>query len=209
VNDLIEDGVAVAKHAKTDVVASNNGNPLPLFLLGSSMGGAIALKVAERLGSGFVQGVVMLAPMLSLKVGSFERMTLSFLSLIIPSMPLIPSSATSPDKQYRDVQRRAECEADVLSYKGNLRVSSALTCVDLALEISQSFEDVAVPFLCMIADEDVVVDNSKVRDLMEKSKSEDKTLKRYPALHGLLCEPAPLLGVIEDDLIQWLLQRCS
>jgi acylglycerol lipase len=173
------------------------------------MGGAIALKVAERLGSDFVQGVVMLAPMLSLKVGSFERMALSFLSLILPSMPLIPSSATSPDKQYRDLQRRAECEADVLSYKGNLRVSSALTCVDLALEISQSFEDVAMPFLCMIADEDVVVDNSKVRDLMEKSTSEDKTLKRYPALHGLLCEPAPLLGVIEDDLIQWLLQRCS
>jgi acylglycerol lipase len=206
---LIADGVAVARHAKADAIASNNGKSLPLFLLGSSMGGAIALKVAQRLGSDFVQGVVMLAPMLSLKVGSFERMALSFLSLILPSMPLIPSSATSLDKQYRDLQRRAECEADGLSYKGNLRVSSALTCVDLALEISQSFEDVTVPFLCMIADEDVVVDNSKVPDLMEKSKSVDKTLKRYPALHGLLCEPAPLLGVIEDDLIQWLLQRCS
>ncbi|KAL7479605.1 hypothetical protein ACHAW6_005356, partial [Cyclotella cf. meneghiniana] len=209
VNDLIEDGVAVARHAKTDAISSNNRKSLPLFLLGSSMGGSIALKVAQRLGSDFVRGVVMLAPMLSLKVSNFERLALSFLSLILPSMPLIPSSATSPDKQYRDLQRRAECEADELSYKGNLRVSSALTCVDLALDISQSFEDVKVPFLCMLAEEDVVVDNSKVRDLMEKSKSEDKTLKRYPALHGLLCEPAPLINDIEGDLIQWLLQRCS
>ncbi|KAL3784033.1 hypothetical protein HJC23_006319 [Cyclotella cryptica] len=209
VDDLIEDGVAVAKHAKSDAIASNNGDSLPLFLLGSSMGGAIALKVAERLGKDFVQGVVMLAPMLSLKVGSFERMALSFLSIILPSIPLIPSSATTPDKQYRDSQRRAECEADALSYKGNLRVSSALTCVDLAIEISQSFDDVTVPFLCMLAEEDVVVDNSKVGELMKKSKSEDKTLKKYAALHGLLCEPAPLIGIIEDDMIQWLLQRSS
>lgn len=209
VHDLIADGVAVARHAKTDAISSNNCKSLPLFLLGSSMGGAIALKVAQRLGLDFVRGVVMLAPMLSLKVSNFERVALSFLSLILPSMPLIPSSATSPDKQYRDLQRRAECEADELSYKGNLRVSSALTCVDLALDISQSFEDVKVPFLCMLAEEDVVVDNSKVRDLMEKSKSEDKTLKRYPALHGLLCEPAPLINDIEGDLIQWLLQRCT
>jgi acylglycerol lipase len=60
----------------------------------------------------------------------------------------------------------------------------------------------------MMAEEDVVVDNSKVKDLMEESASEDKTLKSYAALHGLLCEPAPLLGIIEDDLIQWLVQRC-
>jgi len=43
---------------------------------------------------------------------------------------------------------------------------------------------------------------------MKLSPSKDKTLKSYPALHGLLCEPAPLLGIIEDDLIQWLVKRC-
>jgi len=56
VDDLIEDGIAVAKHAKED-----GGEDLPLFLVGSSMGGAIALAVANRLPE-IVKGVVMLAP---------------------------------------------------------------------------------------------------------------------------------------------------
>jgi alpha-beta hydrolase superfamily lysophospholipase len=205
VKDLIEDGVAVAKHAKYD--ASSAGIELPLFLLGSSMGGAIALKVAENLDVDFVRGVVMLAPMISLKVSSVERTALSFLSWFVPSVPLIPSSATSPAKQYRDAKKRAECEADELSYSGKLRAASALTCVDLALDISESFEKISVPFLCMVADEDVVVDNSRIDELMEKSKSKDKTLKRYPALHGLLCEPLPLIGEIENDLIEWMVKK--
>lgn len=207
VKDLINDGVAVAKHAKSD--PSHSDNELPLFLVGSSMGGAIALKVAEHLDPGCVRGVVMLAPMLSLKVSSVERMALSFLSMFVPAVSLIPSSATSPDKQYRDPKRRAECEGDELSYSGKLRVSSALTCVDLALEISESFDKITVPFLCLVADEDVVVDNSKIDELMEKAKSQDKTLKRYAALHGLLCEPSPLIDEIENDLIHWMVQKCS
>ena len=39
VGDLIKDGVAVAEHAKSD--SSSCGNELPLFLLGSCMGGGI------------------------------------------------------------------------------------------------------------------------------------------------------------------------
>lgn len=201
-HDIIEDGVTMLKHAK-----SESGANLPLFLLGSSMGGAIALKIAEQVEPGFVSGVVMLAPMLSLKVSSVERTALSLLSYIIPSVPLIPSSATSPENQYRDPKKRAECEADELSYSGKLRVSSALTCVDLALDVSESFEKVSVPFLCMVADEDVVVDNSKIDELMTKSQSKDKMMKRYAALHGLLCEPAPLIDEIEKDLIEWMLQK--
>jgi esterase/lipase len=85
---------------------------------------------------------------------------------------------------------------------------SALTCVEFATRIQRSFADVTVPFLCMIADEDVVVDNDMARELMDRSPSADKTLKSYAALHGLLCEPAPLLGIIEDDFVQWVLERC-
>jgi len=205
VDDLIEDGVAVAKYAKED----GGGEDLPLYLVGSSMGGAIALAVANRLPE-IVKGVVMLAPMLSLNVGSSARTALGALSCmpLINNMPLIPSSATTPDQQYRDAERRAECEKDTMTYKGNMRPQSANTCVAFTDYIQQSFDKVTVPFLCMIAEEDVVVDNSQTKTLMEKALSTDKTLKSYAALHGLLCEPAPLLGIIESDLIEWLMKRC-
>jgi len=204
VDDLIEDGVAVAKYAKEDC-----GEDLPLFLVGSSMGGAIALAVANRLPE-IVKGVVMLAPMLSLNVGSTARTALGALSCmpLINNMPLIPSSATTPDQQYRDAERRLECENDTMTYKGNMRPQSANTCVAFTDYIQTIFDKVTVPFLCMIAEEDVVVDNSQTKTLMEKALSTDKTLKSYAALHGLLCEPAPLLGIIESDLIEWLMKRC-
>jgi len=172
------------------------------------MGGSIALKVAEHMAD-LIQGVIMLAPMLSLKVSIMERIALSALSMFIPTVPLIPSSATTPDKQYRDPQRRVECEADEMSYKGKLRVSSALTCVDLASTISESFNNITVPILCMVAQEDVVVDNTKVDEFFESAKSGDKTLKSYKALHGLLCELEPLRSAIEKDLVQWIVFRCN
>lgn len=206
VDDLIEDGIAVAIHAITDSSKSTKRGDLPLFLVGSSMGGAIALAVANRVS--VVKGVVMLAPMLSLNVGSAARSALMVLRSILPTVPMIPSSATSPAHQYRDAERRAECERNTLTYKGYLRPQSALTCVEFTTQIQQSFSKVKVPFLCMIAEEDVVVDNSKAHELMKESPSKDKALKSYAALHGLLCEPAPLLGIIEDDFVQWLLERC-
>ncbi len=90
-----------------------------------------------------------------------------------------------------------------------LRPQSALTCIELADHVQKSFHEITVPFLCMNADEDVVVDNSISEVLMTNSPSQDKTIKSYAALHGLLCEPAPLLSVIENDLAQWLLSRCT
>ena len=84
-----------------------------------------------------------------------------------------------------------------------LRPQSALTCLEMTDHVQKSFHETTVPFLCMIADEDVVVDNSISGLLMTESPSQDNA-----ALHGLLCEPVPLLDIIENDLADWLLSRC-
>ncbi len=119
VDDLIEDGIAIAKNAIADSSSMKNVE-LPLFLVGSSMGGAIALSVANKMPDK-IKGVVMLAPMLSLNVGSAARTVLGLLSMVVPQVPLIPSSATNSERQYRDAGRRAECDGDTLTYKGNMR----------------------------------------------------------------------------------------
>jgi alpha-beta hydrolase superfamily lysophospholipase len=120
VDDLVGDGIAIANHAIADSSTIKQNVELPLFLIGSSMGGAIALSVANKM-SEKINGVVMLAPMLSLNVGSAARMALGLLSMVVPQLPLIPSSATKSERQYRDAERRAECDNDTLTYKGNMR----------------------------------------------------------------------------------------
>jgi acylglycerol lipase len=201
---VIADGVAMAEYAKS---LYHNENNLKLFLVGSSMGGAIALSVAQKMGDS-ISGVVLLAPMLKLNVSSIEHSLLQGLAFLMPTVQLIPSSATSSEKQYRDEKKREECDKDELTVSGaKLRVGSALTCVDIATNIGNQFESISSNYLLLVADEDVVVKNQGSSDLFEKSPSKDKTMKRYPALHGLLCEPSPLFDEIKGDMLAWLEKR--
>jgi len=200
---LIADAVTVAKHAGE--IYPN----IPLFLVGSSMGGCIALHTALELAD-TVAGVVLLAPMLALSVSPLEHTALQCLSWIVPTLQVIPSSSTSTEKQYRDEEKRQECEHDELSIPGkSLRIASACTCVDLACEIQKKMDRVTFPFLCMIGTQDVVVKNQGAIQLMEKSMSTDKSLLQYDALHGLLCEPSPLVDKIQQDLLDWINDRSA
>jgi hypothetical protein len=56
--------------------------------------------------------------------------------------------------------------------------------------------------------EDCVVNNEGDFKLYEQSPSTtDKTMKRYAALHGLLCEPSPLVDTIQNDILEWIRAR--
>ncbi|KAI2488805.1 alpha/beta hydrolase [Fragilaria crotonensis] len=199
---LIEDGLKIACHAHEQFPSKK------LFLMGASMGGTIALRVGMELKE--VSGVILLAPMLAINVGSPLRMLLKGLSYVLPTYEAIPRTSMSPEKQYRDEAKRKECVEDELSIPGTtLRVASANTCVEMAIEVQEHFSTIKVPFLCMVADEDFVVDSSASITMFEQAQSTDKTIKHYDALHGLLCEPKPLIDVIEKDLLDWIIARSN
>jgi alpha-beta hydrolase superfamily lysophospholipase len=223
----VELGVRVVQHARR----CHPGDDLPLFLVGSSMGGTIALAVAQRIeqqkegatattstqdgasdkatdGPPKISGVVLLAPMLKLRVSTVEQYLLRGLALVGPTWEIIPSTAASMDKQYRDESKRRECESDPFrNTTGRIRAGSAWTCVELCSMVRESFSRASVPFLVMVADQDVVVDSAGSIELFENAASKDKQMKRYEALHGLLCEPSPLVDTIQNDLLQWIQDR--
>ena len=225
-DEMISNGMSMVEYATSlyDNKTRKDGSTTPsprLILCGSSMGGAIAMSVAQRLTATTKEEeqqkqkqpqdplVVLLAPMLQLGVSSIERTALSCLSFVAPTAQLIPSSATDASKQYRDATKRKECEDDELTISGGkLRVGSALTCVDLTLHVQSVAPEVTCPYLLMIADEDVVVKNEGSEKFWDLSTNvTDKTKKHYPALHGLLCEPSPLFDQIQNDILQWLNER--
>mmetsp|Transcript_21145 Transcript_21145/g.38036 ORF Transcript_21145/g.38036 Transcript_21145/m.38036 type:complete len:153 (-) Transcript_21145:161-619(-) len=149
-----------------------------------------------------------MAPMLKLNVSSWERTALQCLAFLTPTAELIPSSATDASKQYRDEIKRNECETDQLTVSGGkLRVASALTCVDITWKLRDNFQAIFNPYLLLIAEEDVVVNNEGAEEFYDASCSSDKTIKKYPALHGLLCEPSPLFDQIREDILEWVNER--
>ena len=121
--------------------------------------------------SRIIAGVALLAPMLQLSVSAPARSLLWVLSHVLPEWQIIPSSSTNDEKQYRDPVKRKECKDDEYSVKssGSIRIGSASTCVELASCIQEEFPNITTPFLVLVADDDVVVNNQGDLDLYEKS----------------------------------------
>ena len=203
--DLLTDGTAAVAAA---MAASG---ALPLILVGSSMGGAIALNVSSRLTTR-PAGVILLAPMLALSTPWHLRLILAVTASVCPQLPLIKSKATSSVAQYADASRRAMCDSDKLSYSGKLRPGSAHACISLTERTAAMMGQFDVPFLCLVAGRDSVVDNRGV-DLLEELAATPaalRTVRRFPtALHGLLCEAEPLRSAIETEIVSWATDRAS
>lgn len=158
-----------------------------------------------------VSGLILLAPMISVSIPRWQRRLLRTLNSVMPRKALFPPADDAMTMQFRDKQRRVEAETDALSYRGSLHVSSALSCLDLCKTVRRNLRlrRLNTPFLCLIASNDVVVDNDAIRTgLLELALTRDKMVKEYKgALHGLLCEARPLRDEIEDDILDWLFER--
>lgn len=204
---LTDDGITVAQHAQE--VHPN----LPLFLAGTSMGGAVALNVSRQSESELrISGLILLSPMVKLgkPPPAWQVPLLRAVSWFAPSAAVLPQSNLAPEDQYRDPDRLAECVADTLSYSGNMRLATAHSCVKTATDLYENLDEVDCPFACFFGTGDVVTDISGAEALMQMSSTpaDDKELKKYEgALHGLLCEPLPLRGQIEADIVAWVNKR--
>jgi acylglycerol lipase len=198
---LVADAVTATQQAAAE------NHELPLFLLGSSMGGAIALMVGQQV---HVSGTVLLAPMLAPPAPTWQWLLLRVLSYSpLARIALIPSSATDNKKQYADATILKQIEDDTLAYKGKLRVASAESVLDLARRTEFILPTVSHPFIILSAERDLVLGAPSIdaaKRLREEAATprEMRAQRTYDALHGLLCSPEPLRSKIVTDILDWM-----
>ena len=175
----------------------------------------VASRVAAEPALPSAWGLVLLAPMLAPAVALplFALVTLLSYSPL-GSLPLISASATSNEKQYADPEIRREIEADTLACKGKLRVTSVAAVLQLAARTEAALEHVQTPFLCCVAERDLVLGpatREAQQRLMEVAATPpaQRALKTYDALHGLLCELPTMRAQITADIVDWLLSRVA
>jgi len=197
---LLEDSKQIVEFAR------QQDQHLSLYLGGVSMGGAVALLLSIQFKES-ISGLILLAPMVSLDLPKWKRSILRNLHRISNTMGLFKPSPKYADHQFRDASRREEAENDQFCYRGPLLISSALACVELCSRTQQHLKEISTPFLALMALDDCFVDNNGIDELMDEASSVDKTLKEYNALHGLLCEEERLRSHIEEDIVEWLVQR--
>ncbi|XP_020593298.1 caffeoylshikimate esterase isoform X2 [Phalaenopsis equestris] len=183
------------------------------FLLGQSMGGAVALKIHLKQPKEW-DGVVLVAPMCKIA----EDVTppaailnaLSLLSYILPEAKLFPQKDLG-DLAFRDPEKRKMAEFNVISYADQMRLRTAVELIKAIREIESKLEKVTSPLLILHGAADKVTDPNVSKFLYDRASTEDKSLRLYEGgYHALLeGEPDERISLVIAEIISWLDSRVS
>ena len=175
-----------------------------MFLIGHSLGGLVAVRYAERWGSGLT-GFVVTAPLLKLrmKVPGWKKFIGRALSSIVPTFTM--TTGLNPNLLSHDSEVVRDYANDPLVHG----VATARFYTELLRAEDETFKEAAqltLPCLIMQAGADGIVDPSGTMDFFKKVGSADKTLKVYDGFyHEILNEPGKESVLAEIDA--WLSAR--
>ncbi len=181
-------------------IARSEQPGVKLFLLGHSMGGALALQYAID-HQGDLDGLILSAPAAALEAASpLELFAGRVLSAVAPNVGVFDVDASTIS---RDPEVVRAYEQDPLVHQGKL---PARTVAELAAAIRHfpdGAETLRLPLLVMLGTGDELVPPGAGRMVHERAASADKSLIEYEDLyHEILNEPEQ--EQVLDDLVAWL-----
>jgi alpha-beta hydrolase superfamily lysophospholipase len=182
------------------VMISKRRHPeLPQFLLGHSMGGAIALRYAmahqDRLA-----GLAVSAPLAAVEGSPALLMFGRTLGLVLPGTPV---SKVEPRLVSRDHQVVKAYIADPLNHHGPVPAGVARNFILHIGTLAHDVQRIKLPTLLMWGTADRVCPTSGAELVAANLGSEDLTVKRYEGLfHEIMNEPERTQ--VLDDLVDWL-----
>ncbi|HEX8075149.1 MAG TPA: alpha/beta hydrolase [Thermoleophilaceae bacterium] len=171
-----------------------------LFLLGHSMGGAVALTYALR-HQEELDGLLLSGPVAVLEAASpFTRAASFVLSAVAPRLGVYEIDSTAVS---RDPEVVRAYDADPLNYHGKL---PARTVAEISAAVGRFPEQVprlTLPLLVMHGTADRLVPPEGSEMVHDRAGSSDKTIVRYEGLfHEILNEPER--DRVLADIVAWL-----
>jgi alpha-beta hydrolase superfamily lysophospholipase len=191
---------AVADLDTLVVLAADEHASLPVFLLGHSMGGTIAVSYAIR-HQDRLDGLILSGPLAALEAAPAPMRVISkILSAIAPRMGLIEIDASLVS---RDPDVVAAYVADPLVHHGKLPVRTVAELAAAIGSFPEAVPGITVPTLIMYGTADRLCPPRGSVMLGERIGSADKTITPYEGLyHEILNEPEQ--DQVLDELSQWL-----
>uniref|UniRef100_A0A8C5YDL9 Monoglyceride lipase n=1 Tax=Microcebus murinus TaxID=30608 RepID=A0A8C5YDL9_MICMU len=182
---------------------------LPVFLLGHSMGGAIAiLTAAER--PGLFSGMVLISPLVLASPESattFKVLAAKVLNLVLPNLSLGPIDSSVLSRNKAEVELY---NADPLICRAGLKVSFGMQLLNAVARVERALPRLTLPFLLLQGSADRLCDSKGAYLLMEGAKSQDKTLKIYEGAYHVLHKELPeVTGSVFQEIKLWVSQRTA
>lgn len=182
------------------VTVSRARNPdLPQFLLGHSMGGAIALRYAiahqQRL-----TGLALSAPLAAVEGGPALHAFARGLGRLVPAMAV---SRVEPRLVSRDHAVVKDYIADPLNHHGPVPAGVARDFIVHVGTLERDVRQITLPTLLMWGSADRLCPPAGSELVAANIGSQDLTVKRYAGLfHEIMNEPEQ--AQVLDDLVAWL-----
>jgi alpha-beta hydrolase superfamily lysophospholipase len=177
------------------------GAPAPVFMLGHSLGGLIALVYALH-HQHTLAGLVLSSPSVipPKGVSPATLRTGRVLSRVAANLPVM---ALRLDAVSRDPAVVTAYRDDPLVHLGKVRARTGAEILDAIAEVQRDIGELTVPVLCVQGTVDLLVDPGSARWVDEHTGSADHTLHIYDGLyHEVFNEPER--DAVLDDVAGWL-----
>lgn len=180
----------------------------PHFLMGHSMGGGIAVRLAvdHPAAVAHLRGMVLTGASLRVSAQVFpvlQRLA-GVAGGLVPNLPAVPINARDVSRDVAVVRAYLD---DPLNFVGRLPARTGAEIIRNAQYLFSRLEAFDLPVLLLHGGGDRVTDPEGSRQLYARAKSSDKTLKIYPDLyHEIMREPER--HQVFDDIADWLDVRC-
>jgi acylglycerol lipase len=178
------------------------GGPRP-FLLGHSMGGAVAVSYALRHGDSLA-GLVLSGPAVATDAVSPALKAVSqILSAVAPRLPVFQIDENLISRDAAVVRAFLE---DPLVHTGKLPARTLGEITRSMETLPRQVSKLRTPLLLLHGGEDGLCPPEGSRMVYDGAQTDDRTLKVYPGLyHEVFNEPER--EQVMDDLVAWLLER--
>ncbi|XP_070557884.1 monoglyceride lipase-like [Ptychodera flava] len=180
---------------------------LPVFLIGHSMGGSIAILTALERPEQFA-GVVLIAPAVRANPETATPCLVFLAKITAFLFPQLQIDSIKPEYVSRDPKEVELYRTDPLIWHGGLKARFSVQALRGFQEIEERLPEITWPFLVQQGDKDKLVEVAGSRLLAEKAASTDKQYQEYPDhFHALHREPPEYAAVVIRDLTSWIVQR--
>ncbi|ESO82540.1 hypothetical protein LOTGIDRAFT_223188 [Lottia gigantea] len=180
---------------------------VPTFIIGHSMGGAIAIMAGLKRPK-FFKGVVLIAPAITPSPDAVQpwKITMGrFLSRLCPQAPILKLDPNNVSRDEAVVNRYKE---DPLVHHGGLKAKWGLCMINTLKYIEDNLSTITFPYLNLHGDQDKLVDIQGSEDMHEHSTSSDKTFKKYEGYyHQLHNEPGEDGAGVRQEIVTWITDR--
>lgn len=187
---------------------------LPVFMVGHSLGGLIALHYATEPGATepeatepatLLDGLVVSGPAVQVAAGSgLQRRLAGVLSALVPNLGVVALDADQKISRDPDVVRAYQ--ADPLVHHGKVKARTGAEMLVMMAGLPARLPQLSMPLLLLHGTDDEICALAGSAMVHDAVSSPDKTLRQYQGLyHEVFNEPER--EAILTDLVSWLDQH--